>query len=169
MSLTVETGGIIPGAESYESVTNADLYHSNRGNTAWAALNTAAKEQALRKATDYLTQSYRSRWKGHRTDVDQALDWPRKYVYLSDYETSEEVASDTIPNEIKAACSELALRASADDLAPDLDPAVTSEAIGTLSVAYAAGTSQVTTYRAIDMMLKPYLRSGGAGVQIIRS
>lgn len=169
MSITVEDGSIVAGAESYQTVAGADTYHSNRGNTSWAALATPAKEQALRKATDYMTQAYRSRWKGFRVDTNQALDWPRAYVYINDYAISEEVSSTTIPSEIKAACSELALRASTEELAADLDPAVTSEAIGSLSVSYAAGTSQVKTYRAIDMILKPYLKSGGSGAQIIRS
>lgn len=169
MALTVEDGTVVSGAESYQTVAGADTYHSNRGNTSWAALTTAAKEQALRKATDYMTQAYRNRWKGYRYDSTQALDWPRDYVVLGDHVINESLATNIVPDEVKAACSELALRASTEELAPDLDPAVTSEEIGSLSVSYAAGTSQTTTYRAIDMILKPYLKSGGSGAQIIRS
>ena len=82
MSLDTTVGGA--SAESYASVLEADTYHSNRGNIAWTALATPAKEQALRKATDYLTQIYRERWKGYRVDNTQALDWPRLNVGIND-------------------------------------------------------------------------------------
>ena len=43
MSLIVEDGTGLAGAESYVSVTDADTYHDKRGNTAWATLTTAQK------------------------------------------------------------------------------------------------------------------------------
>ena len=52
MSLVVEDGTGKADAESYISVADADTYHSNRGNTDWAALTTTEKEQLLRGATD---------------------------------------------------------------------------------------------------------------------
>ena len=81
MSLIVEDGTGRADAESYASVSVADAYHTARGNTAWAALaTTALKEAALRKATDYLGQTYGLRWKGYRMTTTQALDWPRELV-----------------------------------------------------------------------------------------
>ena len=53
MTLVIEDGTGKSNAESYISVADADTYHSNRGNTDWAALTTAEKERLLRIATDY--------------------------------------------------------------------------------------------------------------------
>jgi hypothetical protein len=86
MALIVETGQAGSTSESFASVADADLYHSNRGNTAWAAIaSTALKEAALRKATDYMEQSYRLRWLGYRHTEAQALSWPRDEVQRSDF------------------------------------------------------------------------------------
>lgn len=170
MALIVEDGSNVAGAESYESVANADTHHSNRGNTAWAALTTTAKEQALRKATDYMTQAYRDRWAGYRTNTGQSLDWPRALVEIKDVNyIGSYVDQDSIPSEVKKACCELALMSLDGDLAPNLERETASESIATISVSYFQGSKQYTVYRAIDMMLKPLLRNGGAGVAIIRS
>ena len=85
MSLNVETGTGASNSESYASVTNADTYHSNRGNSLWATLTTPEKEQALRRATDYMEQVYRKRWKGVRVNATQALSFPREWVEREDY------------------------------------------------------------------------------------
>ena len=78
MSLICEDGSGKSDSESYISVADASSYHTARGNTAWAALATdALREAALRRATDYMRQAYRSRWQGYKVNEDQALDWPR--------------------------------------------------------------------------------------------
>jgi hypothetical protein len=168
MSLIVEDGTIVPGAESYISVADASTYHTARGNTAWAALATdALREAALRRATDYMRQAYRSRWQGYKVNEDQALDWPRYDVEVEGYA----VDSDIVPTEIKNACAELALRASAADLNPDLTQGVLSEQVGSIQVTYDKASPQFTRYRAIDAILSPYLKAGGGGcsVGLIRS
>lgn len=110
MSLIVEDGSNVAGAESLASVAYTDTYHSNRGNTAWAVLATAAKEQALRKATDYMTQAYRTRWAGYRTHSTQSLDWPRSLVEIKDVNyIGTYVDQYSVPDEVKKACCELAL------------------------------------------------------------
>lgn len=169
MTLIVEDGTNVSGAESYQTVSGADTYHSNRGNTDWDSLTTTAKEQALRKATDYMQQAYRGMWKGYRTNTSQALDWPRQCVVLDDSFWDNEVSYNTIPNEIKAACSELALRASAADLIDDHERATISESIGSISVTYAQGASQDKVYRSIDMMLRPFFSYGLNTVHLVRS
>ena len=168
MSLIVEDGTIVPGAESYISVADASTYHAARGNTAWAALATdALREAALRKATDFMRQVYRSRWQGYKVNEDQALDWPRYYVEVEGYA----IDSDIVPTEIKNACAELALRASAADLNPDLTQGVAREKVGQIEVEYDKASPQFTRYRAIDALLSPYLKAGGGGCSmgVIRS
>ena len=67
MAIVVEDGTGKSTAESYISVADASTYHTARGNTAWAALTTdALREAALRKATDFMRQVYRSRWQGYK-------------------------------------------------------------------------------------------------------
>lgn len=168
MALIVETGSNVVGAESYLSVSDADTYHANRGNAAWAALTTTETEQALRKATDYM-QTYRKRWKGYRSYATQPLDWPRRTILIDDSVLNSWIPYDSIPTEIKNACAELALRAAAGELAPDLERAVASETVGPISTTYVQGAPQYTQYRAIDMMLRPLLKNGGNGVSLVRA
>jgi len=163
MALIVETGSIIADAESYCSVADATTYHAARGNTAWAALATdALREAALRKATDYMTQAYRSRWQGARYTETQALDWPRQGVVRDSWA----VGYDEVPTEVKYACAELALKAATADLSPDLTQGVTREKVGQIEVEYDKSSPQRVRYAAIDAMLAPYLKSGGSGCMV---
>lgn len=167
MSLEVEDGTGKSNSESYISVADATAYHTARGNAAWALLTTAQMEAAARKATDYMRQVYRSRWKGYKVNENQALDWPRYDVEVEGYA----VDSDIVPTEVKNACAELALRASAADLNPDLTQGVLSEQVGSIQVTYDKASPQFTRYRAIDAILSPYLKAGGGGCSmgVIRS
>ena len=72
MALITEDGTGRADAESYCSVAAADAHHAARGAAAWAALTTEAKEQALRRATDYMGQIYGPLWAGHRSLPTQA-------------------------------------------------------------------------------------------------
>lgn len=157
MSLIVETGTGSATAESYISVVDADAYFLARNNAAWAALSTADKEAALRKATDYMTATYRSRWQGARVYPSQALDWPRADVIIEDVG----VLITVVPEMVKRACAELALKAATAELNPDLTQGVLQETVGPISVTYDKASPQRTRYAAIDAMLQPYLSSGG--------
>jgi hypothetical protein len=164
VSLVTENGTGQATAESYISVANADARHTAFGNTAWTGTD-AVKEQALRRATAYMTQAYRGRWTGTKLTSAQALDWPRWGVMLEGFP----VASDSIPADIANACADLALKALADDLAPDLTRAIVREKVGPLETEYAAYSSQATSYRAIDMALSAYLTGAGAMAQLVRT
>lgn len=171
MALIIEDGTGLANAESFVSVADADTYHGNRGNTAWAALTTGQKEQDLRKATDYMEQVYRMRWAGYRKTTTQALSWPRYDVPLEDVGYGYAFyASDSVPQIVKNACAELALKAATDELAPDIDQRVTREKVGPLEVEYAENGVQYTQYRAIDNMLAPVLESvGGVFRKVVRT
>lgn len=180
MSLNVETGTGSATSESYISVADADLYHSNRGNTTWADLSTEHKEQALRRATDYMLQVYRLRWNGTRVNGTQALDFPRALMVRDDYNYSGlngytyiggnyYYPSDIVPVEVKNACAELAFKAAGGDLAPDLTQNVKKEKIDVIEVEYDTYSPQYTRYRAIDQLLMPLLKSSGASHQVRRT
>lgn len=164
MSLIVEDGTGKSTAESYISVADASTYFTARAVTAWAALATdALREAALRKATEYMTAAYRNRWQGQRTiPTVQALCWPRVGVTVENVY----VDSTSVPEEIKRACAELALKAATAELNPDLTQGVISEQVGQIAVTYDKNSPQRTRYAAIDALLLPYLKAGSSGASI---
>lgn len=163
MSFIIENGSIVAGAESYVSVVDADLYHSNRGNAPWALLTTAQKEEGLRRATDYITQVYSLKWKGYRVSLEQSLDWPRVNVERQGFDGYAYYDSDIIPNELKNASAEMAYKASQGELAPDLDKRTIREKVDVIEVEYADTGAEYVRYRAIDNMLAPLLEGGSSG------
>lgn len=168
MTIIVEDGSIVSGAESYCTVATADTYHSNRGVAAWAALTTAQKEEALRRATDYMTQVYRDKWEGNRVIYSQALDWPRVgvVVYYGPH-LWREVDDDTVPLEVAYACAELALKASSATLYADQTQGVVREKIGPLETEYDRSSPIAVRYKAVDGILRPYLmQTNGIGVRV---
>lgn len=94
-------------ANSYVTVAEADTYFDERLHPSiatWTGEDTDDKERALITATRRLDQED---WQGVRVDTAQALDWPR---YWATDEDGEEYESDTIPQPVKDATCELALR-----------------------------------------------------------
>lgn len=182
--LIVETGAGLSNSDSYASLADTDTYHANRGNVAWMQLpSDTAREQCLRKATDYITEIYRLRWLGSRVTTTQALDWPRDFVDNKDYKPQDfdnnyygygiYISNSIVPNEVKRACMELALRASAGELSPDIQPIgnVIQETVeGAVSVTYSDSQSKPSfvTYRQIDNMLSIYLTNAGTGFTVNR-
>lgn len=166
MTLIVEDGTGRDDAESLASVAQADAHHAARGNAPWAQLQVIEKEQALRRATDYIGQMYAAKWKGTRVRAGQALDWPRADVRLPG---AGFVPSDAIPRQITQATAELALRAAAGELAPDLGRTVAEKTIGPIKTVYASGAPAYVQYRSIDLLLQPLLGGGGLGIRLERA
>ncbi len=169
MALIVEDGTGKADAESYISVADATTYHANRGNSTWAALaSDTVREQALRKATDYMEQSYRIRWKGYRVNSTQKLSWPRYEVKRIDQYGY--MPSDYVPLEVQNACAELALKAASEDLAPDLEQGVKREKIGPIETEYDTASAPFKVFRAVDNMLSPLFGNvGGVFRKVIRT
>jgi len=169
MSLVIESGSGSATAESYISVEDASAYFNNRGVTTWDALDegeaTAAREQALRKATDYIDSHYQ--WEGSRVyPLVQALDWPRYGVWAKE----EYVDDDEIPEPLKRACAELALKSASDDLLADQTQGVVKEKVGVIEVEYNPNSPAATRYKSIDALLRPYLNSvAGCCVEMVRA
>lgn len=167
MALVVEDGTGLSTAESYISVVDADARHAALGNTAWAAISTTAlKEQALRRATIYMVRAYRQNWKGCRSHLTQALDWPRYGVTVDGFY----VDSNSVPADVKNACADFALKASTgDELAPDLTRGVIRKKVGPIETEYDRGSPQQTRYRAIDLALVPYLDGSPSMARLVRA
>lgn len=171
----VEDGTGKIDAISFVSIDYARTYHAQRNNTAWGQLGVGVMKAALVKATDYIGQVYRSNWKGSRVNSVQALDWPRSFVKRDDFDyhglngytqigSEFYFASNEVPEEVKKACCELALKAASVDLSPDIKRLKTSEKIGPIEVKYNEKTQPYNQYRAVDNLLTPFLSSIPGGV-----
>lgn len=115
MALTVEDGTGLVGADAYISVANADTYFQASANATWAAAAIPAKEVAIVKATRYMEKRFGTKWKGLIASSEQALGWPRCYVY--DERGTELV--DQVPVQIARACAEYAVQALINPLIPE--------------------------------------------------
>lgn len=120
LTLIVETGDIITGANTYISLADAETYFEGRVNvTTWDAATDATKNAALVQAARIL-DTYVT-WVGWLTDTDQPMKWPRAGIYYDGYggyygsydlllSTSVfSIADNEIPAEVKDAQCELAL------------------------------------------------------------
>jgi hypothetical protein len=181
-SLIVEDGSGLATSESYCSVQTADLYHSDRGNAAWALLTTSLKEGCLRRATDYMLGQYRLRWKGRRVLITQALDWPRVGVVVEDFGGGQgragmgsyglfQILYTIVPNEVIYACADLALRASTSTLAADQSQKAIEKTVGPIKIVYDPDSSLAVFYRQVDQILRVYMIAGGNSnvVSLLRS
>ena len=171
MSLTVETGAIVAGAESYVTVAEATTYHGNRGNALWAGTD-AVKEAALRKAAAYLDGRYRNRWKGRRVQpVVQPMEWPRGGVCVGsngiipsgsasyDIGMSGEIfiSFNSIPQRLKSAQCELAVKALDGDLAGDTVTGVKREKVDVIETEYFTADSGREQYNAVEQLISDFL------------
>lgn len=174
-TVVVEDGTGLANANAYISEADADTYHANRGNASWAAADQADKEAALIQAADFMVQRYRHRWLGVRTKSAQALDWPRAGVVtervldasvvvptIQDVD-SHIIASNVVPEDIRRANAELALRSLTTTLNPDLTRSddVKREKVDVIEVEYKDRARTGTTFAAVDDALRVYMRPVG--------
>lgn len=175
MTLVVETGAIVAGAESFASVAQFKTYSTNFG-FSYTTLSDAQIEVALRQATRYLTQEFRMRWKGIRVNAAQALDWPRSGVNTEPTSIGSRwaayylVPNDIVPTEVVNACIIMAQKASAGtDLFPDGTQKTIQETVGPITTKYADGSPQRVQYDAVESLLAVLLTSvGGVSVGLVR-
>lgn len=165
MSLIVEDGSGLSTSESYVSVADADTRLAALGMTNWDTLTDTEKEQALRRATVFMEQRYRNRWKGTKLLRDQALSWPRYGAEVDGYALD----SNYVPADIANACADIALKAAAGDLTPDLTRGIRRKKVGPLETEYDPYSPQSPRYPAIDAALSSYLRGSGINARLIVS
>jgi hypothetical protein len=160
MTIMVEDGTGVQGAESYASVAFADAYFTARSHlaiaTTWAAVGTttAKKEGALREATAYLDAEFGPRYRGTRAGRVQGLLWPRTGA-LGD----EGYSLPALPLELQQAAAELAGRAISAPLADDEARGgdIKRMKAGSVEIEYAQGAKLGTTYGIVSKMLIPLL------------
>ena len=156
MTIIVENGSIVSGANSY--VTDAELtaYAAARGVTL-----TGTAELLLVKAMDYLA-TLEDSWQGSRVSAAQSLAWPRQGVSLYGFA----VASDAIPQSLKDGQCQLAIDADTQDLMPNVAANATGsvirEKVDVIEVAYSEGSGNTQpVFTAANRILKPLMRNTG--------
>jgi len=158
MTLTVETGAIVTGANSYVSRADAIAYAANRGVT---LADTTATDAMLIKATDYL-ETYADRFKGILVDREQPLSWPRYDAVIEGFSWE----SDEIPRQVVNAQLAVLLEINAGDdpfnPTPVVGPVTEKTVSGAVTVRYASGTSsKVKKSRASDAIIALLLSRSG--------
>lgn len=130
VTIIVEDGSGVEGANSYISVADLDAAATNRGIT--LPLSTDAKAVMLIKAMDYIESV--TDYLGRR--VYPATAWPRSCVYIG----CEAVAEDEIPQQLKLAQTFAAFAVNDGiDLTPNAVPGdfVIEEKVDVLQTRYA--------------------------------
>ena len=162
MALTIETGAIVTGANSYVTVDEFRAYAEARGIISISS-DDADYEVYLIKAMDKL-ESYRARYQGEKVDSDQPLQFPRVGVWVDGFELEE----TTIPRELKYAQMAFAMESLAgNDLNPTVltsTPAqVTKEKVGEIEVTYANPSSLRSSpaFAKAEALLAPLLKKSG--------
>lgn len=174
MTLTVEDGTVVSGANTYVNLATADAYHLARGREVdWVDLDSEVREQSLILATQEMEARYRTLWKGKKrlTDSagdaidpeDQPLSWPRKDV---EDEDGYGLNKDVIPAAVKVAQMEVALQLAGgqnfvEDTITRDTAGVLREKIGPLETQWAEGTQSVPTFPLIDQILEPLITGSG--------
>lgn len=108
MAFIVEDGTGLPNSTSYAEVSFADAYFLDRMILTWSNLTEDEKKANLIRATDYINARWGHLFKGDSISETQALVFPTS-------------AFEGIPEILKKATSEYALRASFAPLAPDIE------------------------------------------------
>jgi hypothetical protein len=162
VAFTPEDGTGLINANSLCSVADADAYFEERGIAAWTGTDTL-KEQALVRATDYMETRWGARFRGvlQFPDTPQALSYPRLYIGFD----------DVVPEGIKRACAEYAMRALTATLAPDRTPdssgrllTTTRTKVGPIETEKVYAAMQAYTfiaYPAADLLVKTFISPGG--------
>jgi len=167
MSLIVEDGTGVAGAESYVTLAFADAYFGNRTHltiaVTWnAETDDAKKEGALREASAYLDAKYGAYYKGTVAGAVQGLLWPRTGAA-----DSADFALQPIPSELQRASCELAARALSEPLASDdaRGGKVKRLKAGSVEIEYADGAPVATVYGIVDGIMEPLLNGKQGAAQ----
>jgi hypothetical protein len=158
ITLIVEDGTLVTGANTFVSLTDCDTYHEEEGNTSWSSATTDNRLVAIVKAARYLDRHYKGRWKGTKVDQYQYMPWPRGGVYDAD---GFAISITCIPPAVKFAQCEAALRLLSSSMDPDLERGgeIVKEEIDVLSIEYSPDAPAGTVYQVIDSLLSDLIKS----------
>lgn len=157
-------------ATSYASLAQYRQYWLNKG-TDYSTTADDTIKAYLNSATEYIDNIYR--FKGSKTDEDQALEWPRFNVLKGDSEHSYNIYmgavldyydSDEMPDNLVNACCYLAAKVADGEL-NSTETNLRSISIGPVSKTY-SGSSSSKSYSAVDKFLKNLILTGNKLVRV---
>lgn len=168
MPLIIETGSIVPNADSY--VTRADYitYAAARGVT---VADVDATDVTLRKAAQFI-DSHESNLKGMRVQRDQPMAFPRIGAYIDGWHwNSEEIPRQVILAQLNIA---LDMEAGIDPYNPPVNPnrATVAERVeGAVSVQYANGgiAQKLGRTSTATALMNSLLRYSGLSIALERA
>jgi hypothetical protein len=184
MSLVVETGSGVPGANSYASLA-AFQTHCDDRNRDYSAYSDEQQEAALIQAGEYLNSLP---WKGVRTGVDNSMSWPRYGTEIGgsiwnqlQYPATSWVGvlddegwylpTDAVPSQVvNAQCEGAWLILQGSALEPSLDRGgqLIREKYDVIEFQYADSAPVGTDYKQLSNRLKGLLKSSQS-TQIARA
>ena len=160
MTITVEDGTIVTGANSYVSLADAWDYAQARGVS--LPTDDAAIEALIIQAMDYL-ESFDGRFKGDRVERDQPLAWPRDGVEVEGWPWS----STEIPRQVLNAQLALIIEINAgeDPRNPSAAtlPVIRKRVEGAVEIEYAnpSVAMKVSKTQASRAIINTLLRNSG--------
>lgn len=157
MTLIIENGTNVAGANSYATLTEIRAFASARGVTL-SAVDATLEVQAI-KAMDYL-ESLRDSYKGTKKYSDQSLQWPRLDVLVDGYE----LASTSIPTLLKNSQAQLCIEIhnGVDIMPTSTGGSIKREKVDVIEIEYQPSASSIQKMRAFEGFLSPLLKSGFA-------
>lgn len=170
LTLTVEDGSIVSGANSYASLDQIKAYNLQR-NVVLPTTDDAVIALAA-QAMDYL-EAYEPRWKGDRsTPLLQELSWPRQNVYLFGmYSSAGMWPINGIPSKLIAAqCYLVGVATTVDLYAVQDTRSITKEVIGPLETDYdpKTGATLQPIIPQLNALLAQLINSGGSALTSVR-
>lgn len=148
MTLTVEDGSGVAGANSYNTVQQIKDYASARGES---LPSTDAEIEALAiQATDYMEQ-FRFDYQGDIVDPLQALSFPRNGVEIDGYE----YPSTLLPSQLAKAHAQATIEAYTSELIPNPSQSVKKEKVDVLEVEYQDSSTSAVGFPKVEMLLRP--------------
>lgn len=168
MPLIIETGSIVPNADSY--VTRAD-YITYASKIGIVIADDDTTDEKLRKSAQFI-DSHEPNLKGMRVQRDQPMAFPRDGVYIDNWLWE----SDEIPRQVMLAQMNIALdiEAGIDPYNPPVNPnrATIAERVeGAVSVQYAnsGGVQKLGRSSAATALMSSLLKRNGLSIALERS
>lgn len=160
VTVTVEDGSLVAGANSFVTSGDVTTYCGNRG-YAFEDDDSDNLKRAVIKAGDYLRNTARFIYVGALRTATQTMPWPRDDAALY---RGPDIASNVVPQCVKDAQCELAYRALVKNLQPDVDRGgrVKSEKVDVIETEYFADAPSESTITAVLGILAPVLVVDGA-------
>lgn len=101
MALIKEDGSIVPGANSFADIADADAFQTDRGRTGWLESTTEVKDAALVRATDYIVGRWELQFAGQPVGDVQELPFPREQLRYP--ASGNPFPNDEVPQDIVTA------------------------------------------------------------------